>query len=385
MGTPSGIEAEVYTTAVAPPFATDVLAEEIAAAVKSACQKRGRLSLVRDGRLDRAAYDIARETGGQKAPASDAVSFLLWHYGVAEPEPNLFLARGDDGAEAAGVASLQAQWERAADFSAWRRVGVGVVRTDRKWSAAVIFQEKNLDLEPVPRRLGAKGRTLVAGRLRAAFAHPEILVTPPRGAVERLAVVAKGDGLSTWFECKSGAGAYQVEISAQDEHGPRVLANFPVYCGVDPPQAFARAADAPRTFADAAEAEDMIFDLVNRDRQGSGLPALLRDPRLAAVARRYSQEMAATGAVVHISRRSGSVIERVAAAGIVPPPTTLAENVGRSNSPADVERGFMSSPGHRDNILGRGITHLGVGVALGRDEGGEVTLFVTQIFAGFRP
>jgi len=45
----------------------------------------------------------------------------------------------------------------------------------------------------------------------------------------------------------------------------------------------------------------------------------------------------------------------------------------------------MASPGHRDNILGRGITHVGVGVALGRDEGGEVTLFVTQVFAGWGP
>ena len=93
--------------------------------------------------------------------------------------------------------------------------------------------------------------------------------------------------------------------------------------------------------------------------------------------------MAETGDVAHYSRRTGSVVDRVLAAKISPSPRIIAENVGSALSAADAERGFMASPGHRDNILNRAITHVGVGVAVGREEGGTVPLFFTQVFAGW--
>ena len=43
----------------------------------------------------------------------------------------------------------------------------------------------------------------------------------------------------------------------------------------------------------------------------------------------------------------------------------------------------MASPGHRDNILNRAITHVGVGVAVGREEAGSVSLYFTQVFVGW--
>jgi uncharacterized protein YkwD len=43
----------------------------------------------------------------------------------------------------------------------------------------------------------------------------------------------------------------------------------------------------------------------------------------------------------------------------------------------------MASPGHRDNILHRSLTHVGVGVAIGRAEAGTVSLYFTQVFAGW--
>ena len=45
------------------------------------------------------------------------------------------------------------------------------------------------------------------------------------------------------------------------------------------------------------------------------------------------------------------------------------------------ERGFMSSPGHRSNVLEPRVTHVGVGVVAGSpEEGGSVPLYVTQLF-----
>jgi uncharacterized protein YkwD len=77
------------------------------------------------------------------------------------------------------------------------------------------------------------------------------------------------------------------------------------------------------------------------------------------------------------------VVDRVTAAKISPSPRIIAENVGSAQSAADAERGFMASPGHRDNILNRTITHVGVGVAIGREEAGAVSLYFTQVFAGW--
>ena len=373
----------MYTTSVSPAVTTDPLAGHIAAEIDGGRRKRSLTPLVRDGRLDRVASDLARLTGGRRAPAPEAVAFLLWHYGVVEPEPNLFLVRGDDGAEAAALEGLRPQFAGASASPEWRRVGIGVVRTVGQWSAVVVFQDKNLDIEPVPRGLAQGGQASVTGRIRAGFRSPEVLITPPRGAVARPPTTVHRDAYSARLECKDGPGAYQVEISAQDARGPRVLANFPVYCGTEPPTTFTLgAATAPST-ADAAEVERQILDLLDRDRREHGLPALARDARLAAIARRYSREMADSGEVAHFSSRTGSVIDRIRVAGVVPMPTVIAENVGNAASAADAEHAFMGSPGHRDNILNRAVTHVGIGVAVGREEGGTVPLYFTQIFAGW--
>jgi uncharacterized protein YkwD len=134
---------------------------------------------------------------------------------------------------------------------------------------------------------------------------------------------------------------------------------------------------------DAAEVERELLALLNRDRAAAGLRALQSDARLQEIARGHSREMARTGEVVHVSDKTGSAVDRVRAARVAPFPRILAENVGRAFSTAEVEHGFMGSPGHRANILNPNVTHVGIGVAVGQAEGGAVPLFGTQLFAGW--
>ncbi|MBN2574265.1 MAG: CAP domain-containing protein [Deltaproteobacteria bacterium] len=382
MLSPSGPAAAFYATEAEAAVAGETLTAQVAARIEGGRRKRGQAPVVRDGRLDRVALDIVRVTAGRRAPDPEAVAFLLWHYGVVEPEPSLFLLRGDNGAEATALADLESQLAVASASSDWRRAGIGVERTPGQWSMAIVFQEKSLDLNPVPRVHGVGAHATIAGRIQGTVRAPEVLVTPPQGAVKRPATKVRREAFSAELACGPDAGVYQVEINAQDERGPRVLANFPVYCGVAPPLTFALAVAAATTM-DAALVERHLLELLDRDRRAHGLPLLQRDARLAAVARRYSQEMADHGEVAHISPRTGSAVDRVRKAGIAPPPTVLAENVGSAASAGDAERAFMGSPAHRDNILNRDVTHVGVGVAIGRDEGGTVPLYFTQIFAGW--
>ena len=379
---PSGAAAEFYATEVMVGVSTDPFVGRLAAEVDESGKRHGHAPIIRDGRLDRVAADIARATDALRAPPPDAVAFLLSHYGLVEPEPNLFLVRGDDGAEASAAAGLREQLASAVS-SAWRRVGIGVWRTTEKWSAVLVLQEKNIDIEPVSRRFSSGGHANIAGRIRPIFHSPEVLFTPPWGEVERLATSTTRDTFAARFDCNRGDGAYQIEINAVDARGPRVLANFPVYCGIAPPTTFTVPESTASRTVDPALAEAQLLDQLDRDRKAHGLPALVHDPRLAQIARRYSREMAETGEVAHYSRRSGRTEDRVLAAGISPAPTFIGENVGSALTAADAEHGFMASPGHRDNILNRALTHVGVGVAVGREDGGMVPLYFTQVFAGW--
>ena len=381
-GVPSGTAAEFYSTGGSASVTADPFAIRLVAEVDQSRKRQGLAPLLRDGHLDRVAADLALVTGAVRTPSPEAVAFLLTYYGLVEPEPNLVLVHGDDGAEASAASGLRGQLASAA-ASTWRRVGVGVQRAAGQWSAVLVFQEKNFDIDPVPRRLASGGQVDIAGRIRPIFHSPEVLFTSPRGNVERLATSVKHDAFTAHLACTRGDGVYQVEIGAADARGPRVLANFPVYCGIAPPATFTALEPTDVRSTDPVQAEGQLLAQLDRDRKASGLPALVHDPRLAQIARQYSREMAETGEVAHYSRRTGSIIDRIQAAKISPAPTLIAENVGSALSAADAQRGFMASPGHRDNILNRAVTHVGVGVAVGREEGGTVSLYFTQVFAGF--
>jgi uncharacterized protein YkwD len=54
----------------------------------------------------------------------------------------------------------------------------------------------------------------------------------------------------------------------------------------------------------------------------------------------------------------------------------LGENVGRGPSESGIQRAFMNSPSHRDNILSRTFTQFGVGTA--RSSDGK--LYVDEVF-----
>lgn len=96
---------------------------------------------------------------------------------------------------------------------------------------------------------------------------------------------------------------------------------------------------------------------------------LADDARIDRVAREHSANMAEDETIYHNPDLAGDY-ER-AAGGY----EYGGENVGMGESCEKVFDAFMASPGHRDNILAREYTHLGVGVTK-RDD----TLYVTLDF-----
>lgn len=379
---PSGPAATVYASTApsdgvkAPP---DPLRDAIRAAVRESARRAGVRTPELDARLDLAMNDFARVLGPDDMPAPEAVDFLLAHYGLPDPPPHWLIERatlGSDGEVAERTAPPVIEALKATQAA---RLGVGIDRGAGELRVVIAVQERDVELDPVPRQIVPQKPVTIAGRLRASFHDPELVITAPDGTVRELAVrpaVPHGRFEAT-VGCDAGPGRYQVEVTADGAGGPGVLANFPLYCGVAPPRDAPVPAGVQPTVTTAKDSEARLLSLVNRDRAAAGLPPLALDARLAQAARAHSQDMAEHDFVAHISPTTGSAVERVARVGLTP--DLLLENVGRAYSAEDAESGFMASPGHRGNILDRRARFIGLGVAAGRELAGSVPLFVTQL------
>ena len=123
--------------------------------------------------------------------------------------------------------------------------------------------------------------------------------------------------------------------------------------------------DAPPAPATSAErrtgtADREVVNLVNAERAAAGCSAVRVDQRLVAAAQDHSDDMAAGGYLSHTSRDGRSFSDRIEAAGY---PSPAAENIAMGMSSAEaVMEAWMSSDGHRRNILNCDITAIGVGL-----------------------
>lgn len=95
-------------------------------------------------------------------------------------------------------------------------------------------------------------------------------------------------------------------------------------------------------------------------RAENGLPVLRSNAGLDAVALAHSQEMVAYGFVSHVDRRGQRAQARVRNAGVTK--CGIGENVAKGqNSVAEVLSGWMTSSGHRANMLNRNYSSYGIG------------------------
>jgi uncharacterized protein YkwD len=338
-----------------------------------------RSPLAVDARLEGAAAEIARRVGASGPPPNDLVEQALWLHGLVEPPPHLVVVTTARDADATPlVAEVRQQLPAILATGRFRRLGVAAEPSGGELRVVVALQESYVELEPVPRALPAGGTAALVGKLRAPYARPEGFVTGPGGQVEKLPIAASGDRFAATFRC-AAVGRHQVELTGEDRGGPAVLANFPVFCGVEPPtQIAATHVEAGGPVRTAADAEAALLQLLNADRARYQLPPLAIDPRLHRVARAHSEEMARRHVVSHVSPTTGSASDRLRTAGV--DAQVVLENVARAYSPGEIERGWMESPGHRANILNGEVTALGIGVALGDEQDGVREIFATQVF-----
>lgn len=114
-----------------------------------------------------------------------------------------------------------------------------------------------------------------------------------------------------------------------------------------------------------------FVELTNQDRRERERPALRFDRRVSRYAREHSLAMAEKGYLFHSTEeqlRKALDDERWSIGG---------ENVGVGTSLESLQRAFMSSKLHRQNVLRRAFDHMAVGIVRQDD-----VLWITVIFYG---
>lgn len=158
--------------------------------------------------------------------------------------------------------------------------------------------------------------------------------------------VAKGDTL--W----KIAVKYQVGVSELIGANPQLANPDLIYPG--------QTVYIPGTDSTVASYEQQVIDLVNEIRGQHGLKPLKGNWELSRVARYKSQDMRDNRYFDHTSPTYGSPFTMMKNFGLSF--RTAGENIAKGYaSPQKVVEGWMSSSGHRANILGAAFTQIGVG------------------------
>ena len=159
---------------------------------------------------------------------------------------------------------------------------------------------------------------------------------------------------------------YEVGLSEIRSANPQISDPDPIYPG--------QILSIPTVDAQQTSYEKEVVRLVNEARRNNGIGELTYNWELSRVARYKSQDMRDNSYFSHTSLTYGSPFKMIKSFGISY--KTAGENIARGQaSPAAVVSAWMSSPGHRANILNPSFTEIGVGyVADGR--------YWTQMFIG---
>ncbi|MBP3523382.1 MAG: transporter [Clostridia bacterium] len=128
------------------------------------------------------------------------------------------------------------------------------------------------------------------------------------------------------------------------------------------------------TTASLSAQEQTAGNLLNSDRARYGLAPLVIDPELCRIARIKSQDMLNNQYFAHTSPTYGDVRSMLRQFGYAY--TAAGENIAHHATVEKAQAAFLSSPGHRKNILSSAYTRVGLGVAV--DAKGYV--YLTQIF-----
>lgn len=326
------------------------------------------------------AREVARNiatTGHTLTP--DRLTFELRRAGVPYVWPTVFTASG-------GSADLMHQelvaWLAGLHIEGAQRCGVAVIRVDQTTDILVAVVVDTLaDVAAVPRQTRLDETLPLAFQLHDRATDVSLLMLGPSGLPREVPVnFSPAVGQVRTNVQLPTAGRWLLQLLATLESGPRPVAEVEVWADTPPPHAFENTR-VPGENAGSAAVTDAValVQMLNAARQSEHLPALTLDPQLSELATQHATLM-------HAHERTSHDV------GAGDPPTRLrqyhlpngsvkgpiGENVARAMTLQGAHRVLWQSPAHRQTMLYKNFTHVGVGVVSGT--GGEV--WVCELFVG---
>lgn len=106
--------------------------------------------------------------------------------------------------------------------------------------------------------------------------------------------------------------------------------------------------------------EKEVFNLINKQRQSNGLPALKIDEEVQRVARIKAQDMVNNNYFSHTSPTYGSPFDMLKSFKVSY--KTAGENIAGNSTNSGAVNAWMNSSGHKANILNNSFNYTGIGV-----------------------
>jgi uncharacterized protein YkwD len=166
-----------------------------------------------------------------------------------------------------------------------------------------------------------------------------------------------------WKGARNGKAVARAHASHRQIPKPRTTVSAaPTVSATPKASATPTATASPTAVAGSSEATARVLALANAERTKAGCAALTLNPQLTTAAQKHSQDMAAHRSMSHTGSDGSSPGDRIKAAGYNA--ASWGENVAYGYSTPDaVMTAWMTSPGHRANIVDCSFKDIGIGLA----------------------
>ncbi len=217
----------------------------------------------------------------------------------------------------------------------------------------LLLLHRGLEWAPLPRRM-EPGRISFQGQLRRGYFQPRLILSQPDGEIRKISIQAIDHQIIFELELRR-RGIWSFEWVANSQYGPVVLSNHQVYVGVEPPWLPTVKLSRERP---AVDPEERLLKRINELRSAQRRSTLKIHGGLERVALSHAQELSHQGRLSHGSPQTGLLSTRMLHAGIRA--QSMAENLAKAKSADEALQLFLESPGHAQNLLLKGMTHVGV-------------------------
>jgi uncharacterized protein YkwD len=211
--------------------------------------------------------------------------------------------------------------------------------------------------------------------LRIDADQAKVMLLGPAGEPVAIPTQRTGPRVRARFAAAS-PGRWLVQVLATGETGPLPVIEAVVFADVSPSAWFhAEPAPGETPLGPDESPTDALTRMVTALRSQTGRPPLLRDPSLDLLAQAHARAMRTARHIGH-DLGEGSTHHRLSLANVRA--RLAGENVAHASSPERVHRALWRSPSHRTNLLHRGFSRWGLGVAQDEVDG---SLWVCELFA----